>query len=80
MKDRAYYEELFSSYPDVVTISQLCEMLGGMADKTARRLLSQKTINNFYIRNTYFIPKPFVLDFVLSNEYSELRKRLKHKI
>ncbi len=75
MKDRAYYEALFKDYPDVVTSLQFREMLGGIADSTVRRLYSQNKI-----RTTYDVPKASVIDFVLSETYRELSKRLKHSI
>ena len=36
MKTRKYYEQLFNKYPDVVTLSQFRNMLGGIGDGTAR--------------------------------------------
>ena len=80
MKDRAYYEALFKDYPDVVTSLQFREMLGGIADSTIRRLYSQNKIRHFKIRTTYYVPKASVIDFVLSETYRELSKRLKHSI
>lgn len=80
MKDRAYYEALFERYPDVVTSLQFREMLGGIAEITARKLLTQNKIKHFKIRTTYYVPKASVIDFVLSETYIELRKTLKHKV
>ncbi len=56
-QNRAYYEQFFKDYPDVVTVAQLCEMLGGISDKTAHKLIRQNVVQHYYIRNTYFIPK-----------------------
>ena len=29
MKTKTYYEQLFANYPDIVTLEEFCEMLGG---------------------------------------------------
>jgi len=79
-KTRTYYEDLFISYPDVVTISQFCEMLGGIGDNTARRLLRSNRVEHFYIRNTYLIPKACVINYVLSDDYKQYCKKLKSQI
>ena len=38
MKNRPYYEKLFEAYPDVVTLPEFREMLGGIGNTTARKL------------------------------------------
>lgn len=47
MKDRKYYERLYAKYPDVVTTAQLCKMLGGIADSTARKLIRNNHIKHY---------------------------------
>ena len=76
MRDKAYYEKLFSRYPDIVTISQLQHMLGGISEKTARKLLMQNHINHYMIRRAYIIPKTCVIDYLLSDHYYDYRHRL----
>ena len=73
-KLRRHYDELFLSYPDVVTIAQFCEMLGGIGDSTARKLLRDNRVHHFYIRTTYQIPKVFVIDYVMSDHYKEYNR------
>ncbi len=80
MKPRKYYEDLFHSYPDVVTLPTFRKMLGGIADSTARKIIQGDHIHHFYIRDTYFIPKPCVIDYVLSEHYAKFRKSLKARI
>ena len=80
MRTRMYYEELFLTYPDVVTVSQFCEMLGGIGHNTARKLLRSNRVEHFYIRNTYLIPKDCVIDYVLSSDYEAYCKKLKSQI
>ncbi|MSU02552.1 hypothetical protein [Tissierella pigra] len=52
MKDKNYYKEMFKDYPDVVDLVQFREMLGGIADSTARKLMRGGIVKHFYIRNT----------------------------
>ena len=79
-KNREYYNQLFSSYPDVVTLPDFQKMLGGIAEGTARKLLRGHYVRHFYIHDTYFIPKICVIDYVLSEDYAEYRLKLKAKI
>lgn len=80
MDQRMYYEELFADYPDVVTILEFCQMLGGIADTTARKLIKSNAVKYLYARDMYLIPKVYVIDYVLSDHYREFRKKLRHKV
>lgn len=77
---RAHYEQLFRSYPDVVTLPEFCMMLGGIGHNTARKLLRENRLQHFYVRCTYLIPKGWVIDYVLSDHYKEYKKTLKVQI
>lgn len=79
-KSRKHYEQLFASYPDVVTLPGFRRMLGGIGDGTARKLLRENQVQHFYIRDTYLIPKVWVIEYVLSDHYNEYKERLKVKI
>jgi len=79
-KNRKYYETLFRSYPDLVTISQLRKMLGGISESTARKLIRSDRIQHFIIRYTYFIPKTYIVDYVMSTDYAKYCKKLKVQI
>lgn len=39
MKSQDAYKLVFCNYPDIVNVEQMCEMLGGISQKTAYRLL-----------------------------------------
>ena len=80
MNSRKYYEDLFKSYPDIVTLSEFREMLGGIGDSTARKIMRANKVKHFYIRCTYLIPKSCVIDYVLSYDYLEYSKKLKARI
>lgn len=79
-KNRDYYIELFKDYPDVVTLKQLREMLGGIGEGTALKLMQENKIQHYKIKCHYHIPKQYIIDYVLSDEYEEYRKLLRHKV
>jgi hypothetical protein len=58
------YKEVFQNYPDVVDVSQLCEMLGGISSKTACKLLKEDKIKHIKIGRKYYIPKIHVLAYL----------------
>ena len=60
----ALYGVMFTQYPDVVNISQLCEILGGISEKTAYRLIREGKIGALLIGRAYRIPKANIIDFL----------------
>lgn len=58
------YKLMFQSYPDVVTVEQMCEMLGGISTKTGYRLLKDGTINSVTVGKRYRIPKIYILEYL----------------
>lgn len=80
MKDRKYYRARFQKYPDVVTVIQFREMLGGIGDKSARKIIHANHVKHYYINTTFFIPKESVIDYVLSTDYAIYRNKLKSRI
>jgi hypothetical protein len=79
-KGKTYYKELFKDYPDVVTLKEFRQMLGGIADSTARKLVRENRVKHFYIRDTYMIPKKCVIDYVTSEHYAEYKQFLKVQV
>ena len=77
---REYYNKLFESYPDVVNTRQFRAMLGGINEKTALALLRQNQIKHFRIRNAYMIPKVWVIDYVLSEQYAKYKNELSAQV
>ena len=61
-KERLY--QIYRNYPDVVTLQQLCEMLGGTSTKSVYRLLKSGAIQSYWIGKRYRIPKVFVIDYL----------------
>lgn len=77
MKSRKHYEKLFDPYPDVVTLPEFCNMLGGIGRQHSPKTYTANKVKHFYIRCTYFIPKESVIDYVMSYDYLEYSKKLK---
>ena len=80
MKNRKYYQNLFKDYKDVVSSKQAAEMLGGIDTKSIRKLLKKNILNSFVIDGIYYIPKVWLIDYVLSESYQKYKKILKHTI
>ena len=64
MESQVAYKLLFTEYPDVVNVEQMCEMLGGICDKTAYRLLKSGEIKSFLVGRHYRIPKLNILEYL----------------
>lgn len=60
------YKVMFTEYPDIVCVSELCEMLGGIGRKEAYRLLHSGHIEYLRSGKGYKIPKLSVLAYLLS--------------
>lgn len=66
----------FQNYPDVVEVTDLCAMLGGVKTKDARQLLCDGKIKSFLIGRKYQIPKECVIDYLLEDHSKEDRTGL----
>ena len=64
MKTQEAYRLMFNSYPDVVAIEQMCEMLGGISIKTGYRLLRSGKIKGFIVGRRYRIPKIYIFEYL----------------
>ena len=64
MESQVAYKLLFTEYPDVVNVEQMCEMLDGICDKTAYRLLKSGEIKSFIVGRHYRIPKLNILEYL----------------
>lgn len=64
MESQIAYKLLFTDYPDMVNVEQMCEMLGGICDKTAFRLLKSGKIKSFIVGRRYRIPKLNILKYL----------------
>ena len=63
-----------------MTLEQFRGMLGGIGDGTARKLMRAGRVKHFYIRETYMIPKEYVIEYALGEHYEEYKYSLKVQI
>ena len=64
MESQTAYKLLFTEYPDVVNVEQMCEMLGGISTKTAYQLLKTGSIKSFIVGKRYRIPKINIMEYL----------------
>ncbi|EHI99066.1 hypothetical protein CDLVIII_2421 [Clostridium sp. DL-VIII] len=80
IRDEKYYEKLFEDYPDVVNIKTFREMLGGISEQAARRLMRENRVRHYFVSLTYMIPKVWIIEYVLSEDYEKYKEKLKVQI
>ena len=71
LKSNEAYKLIFREYPDVVSVEQMCEMLGGISTKTGYRLLKQNQIKHFKIGRMYKIPKLHIFEYLAVAQESD---------
>ena len=64
MKAQDAYKVMFREYPDVVTVEQMCEMLGGISTKTGYRILREGKICCLKVGRAYRIPKAHLFTYL----------------
>lgn len=57
---------MFTDYPDIVNVKQLREMLGGIGQRAAYRLVTSRTIPSVKSGKGYKIPKVYVIKYLIS--------------
>lgn len=57
-------EDIFEQYPDVVTFTQLREMLGNIGETLAYKLLRSNEIESFKCGRSYRILKSKVIEYL----------------
>ena len=66
-------DRLFVEYPDVVSVEQMCKMLGGIGKRTAYSLLKCGDIRYLKISKSFKIPKINIIDYCLAqNEFFDV--------
>lgn len=56
---------MFTSYPDIVNVTQMRKMLGGIGVTLAYKLLKQRKIKSLKIGREYKIPKTYIIEYLL---------------
>lgn len=62
------YKIMFADYPDVLTVKQMCEMIGGIGEKTAYRLIHSGEVRHVLIGRSIRVPKVFLIDYLLNTK------------
>lgn len=62
------YSIMFTTYPDIVDITQMRKMLGGIGVTLAYKLLKQGKIKSLKIGREYRIPKSCIIQYLLDTK------------
>ena len=65
---------MFEKYPDVVSVPELCNMLGGMSRKLAYKMLANGEIFSVKVGRSYKIPKVSVIAYLTGKPLSDQNK------
>ena len=62
------YTLMFTDYPDIVNLTQMRKMLGGISNSLAYRMLREKKIKSKKVGREYKIPKANVIKYVMTEQ------------
>ena len=65
---RSYYECKLSEYPDVLTISDVSRF-SGYSESSVAAWCRKKSLRSFFIAEKYYVPKEYLLDFLVSEHF-----------
>ena len=66
--------KMFEKYPDVVSVPELCKMLGGISKKLAYKMLANGDIYSVKVGRSYKIPKVSVIAYLTGQLLSDQNK------
>ncbi len=66
MLENHNYKTMFESYPDVVNVKEMREMLGGISSTLAYKLLKQEKIKSIKIGREYKIAKLNLINYIIN--------------
>ena len=81
---RQFYEKELASWPDVMTIKQVSAFTG-YGKTSVERWCSKQYLKNFYIKRRYYIPKEYLINYLVSWQFigisvkSDMHKKLNEK-
>ena len=76
---RQYYENRLRKYPDVMTVEQVAQFTG-YCKNSVGRWCSKQQVKCFFIRQRFYIPKEYLLDFLVSRYFIGITvKSAKHQ-
>ena len=64
MREQDRSSMMFNGYPDVINVRQMCEMLGGICEKTGYDLLHSGKIKYFTVGRSYRIAKAHLIEYI----------------
>ena len=64
-KKRNEYMKMLKSYPELLCIEQLCEILGGISTKTGYKLLKEGKISSMKVGREYRVTKVDLVNYLL---------------
>ncbi len=67
-KVKENYSIMFTSYPDIVSISQMRKMLGNIGVSLSYKLLQQRKIKSKKVGREYKIPKSSIIEYLLEEK------------
>lgn len=76
-KGKMYYRDLFKDYPDLVTVKQFQDMLGGIGVCFALKLIRENRVQYVFVKPSYYISKASVISYVLSEDYENRRLKVR---
>lgn len=62
------YTLMFTDYPNIVNLTQMRKMLGGISNTLAYRMLREKKIKSKKVGREYKIPKVNVIKYVMTEQ------------
>ncbi len=62
------YTLMFTDFPDIVNLTQMRKMLGGISNSLAYRMLREKKIKSKKVGREYKIPKVNVIKYVMTEQ------------
>lgn len=77
-KLKAYYDKKLKVYQDVMSVKDIID-LTGYSKSAVNNWISLGKLKAFHINNRFLVPKPYLLEWLLSEEYNTIeRKSKKH--
>lgn len=73
---RRYYEKKRAGYPDLVNLLTFREMMGGIGDSFACRLIRENRVKYTFVKPHYWISKKSIIDYILSDDYANRRLKV----
>lgn len=71
-KSKVFYERMLKKYPDVMSVPQLSKACD-VCTKTGYKLVREGKIDSFKIGRNVFVPKEYLLSYLLNRDENNAR-------